>query len=305
MENMKNTANTYIKSTTTVFEINGEKIEVTGNRRFDEQNEPVFDYDLDNELLEEAGRKYRKSIQFNGLDLIEFRKKQGLTQALFAKIIGISRKTLISYEKNYAVPSKHYLRIIRSIMADPVFYSQLVSKLSELPTLKEKSALDSLRLEESPTLYNGYQNVDEVIIHNLLLFFTAKGISQTRLQKAFFYADFLNYKTTGSSLTGFYYRKMDYGPYSEELQKLCEEYINQNKLTHKMDNLIISSEKAKFTTLSKEQLDLIHNIKKYIDNNNAKDVSEESHKHKAWIEPKQFEKISYDYAHELNVDFLK
>ena len=72
-----------------------------------------------------------------------------------------------------------------------------------------------------------------------------------------------------------------------------------------MDNLIISSEKVKFTTLSKEQLDLIHNIKKYIDNNNAKDVSAESHKHKAWIERKQFEKISYDYAHELNVDFLK
>ena len=263
MENMKNMENTYIKSTTTVFEINGEKIEVTGNRRFDKKtDEPVFDSELDNALLEEAGRKYRESIHFNGLDLIEFRKKQGLTQALLAKIIGISRKTLISYEKNHAVPNKHYLRIIRSVMTDPSFYNQLISNLSELPTLKEMSALDNLRLEESPTLYNGYQNVDEVIIHNLLLFFTAKGISHTRLQKAFFYADFLNYKTTGSSLTGFYYRKMDYGPYSEELQKLCEEYTNQNKLTRKLDNLIVSSEKAKFTTLSKEQLDLIHSIKK-------------------------------------------
>ena len=303
---MKKIENTYIKLTTTVFEINDEKIEVTGNRRFDKKtDEPVFDSELDNALLEEAGRKYRESIHFNGLDLIEFRKKQGLTQALLAKIIGISRKTLISCEKNHAVPNKHYLRIIRSVMTDPSFYNQLISNLSELPTLKEMSALDNLRLEESLTLYNGYQNVDEVIIHNLLLFFTAKGISHTRLQKAFFYTDFLNYKTTGSSLTGLYYRKMDHGPYSEVLQNLYEEYINQNKLTRKLDSLIVSSEKAHFSNLTKQQLNLIYSIKKYIDKNNAKDVSEDSHQHKAWIEPKTYEKISYDYAHELNDDFLK
>lgn len=303
---MKKIENTYIKLTTTVFEINDEKIEVTGNRRFDKKtDEPVFDSEFDNALLEEAGRKYRESIHFNGLDLIEFRKKQGLTQALLAKIIGISRKTLISYEKNHAVPNKHYLRIIRSVMTDPSFYNQLISNLSELPTLKEMSALDNLRLEESPTLYNGYQNVDEVIIHNLLLFFTAKGISHTRLQKAFFYTDFLNYKTTGSSLTGLYYRKMDHGPYSEVLQNLYEEYINQNKLTRKLDSLIVSSEKAHFSNLTKQQLNLIYSIKKYIDKNNAKDVSEDSNQHKAWIEPKTYEKISYDYAHELNDDFLK
>ena len=77
---MKNIMNTYIKETTTTFQINDTTIIVSGKRRFDATtNEPVFDYDLDNALLIEAGKKYRESIHFDGEKLIEFRKKHDLT----------------------------------------------------------------------------------------------------------------------------------------------------------------------------------------------------------------------------------
>lgn len=63
---MKDNKNTYIKETTMTFKINDKNIVVKGNRRFDlTTNEPVFDYELDNALLIEAGKQYRQTVHFN------------------------------------------------------------------------------------------------------------------------------------------------------------------------------------------------------------------------------------------------
>lgn len=63
---MKDNKNTYIKETTMTFNINEVVIDVIGKRRFDlTTNEPVFDYELDNALLIEAGKQYRQTVHFN------------------------------------------------------------------------------------------------------------------------------------------------------------------------------------------------------------------------------------------------
>lgn len=302
---MKNIKNTYIKECTTTFQVNGMTISVSGKRRFDSiTNELLFDYDLDNALLIEAGKKYRESIHFDGGQLVEFRKKHELTQALFAKILGISRKTLISYEKNYAIPNNQNLKLIQSIIKDESLLEKMSTNFNTPLTYKEMETIGNLRVEESMDEYSGFQAIHEDILTSLILYFSEKGISQTRLQKAMFYSDFFNYKATGSSLTGLYYRKFPFGPYSEALNKVSDDLIRLEKITRNLDFLLVSQEKNNLDFLSESQLDIVKKIKRYIQKNDARAVSDDSHLHKGWIHTIDFEKISYEYAIDMEDIFL-
>jgi DNA-binding XRE family transcriptional regulator len=303
---MKNIMNTYIKETTTTFQINDMTISVSGKRRFDSMtNEPVFDYDLDNALLIEAGKKYRESIHFEGEKLIEFRKKHDLTQALFAKILGISRKTLISYEKNYAIPNNQNLKLIQSMIKDESLLEKMSTNFNTPLTYKEMEAIGNIRVEESMDEYSGFQAINEDILISLILFFSDKGISQTRLQKALFYSDFLSFKAVGISLTGLYYRKFPFGPYSEAINKVSDDLIRYKKMTRKLDHLMVSQVKSNLDFLNEIQLKIIEKVKNYIQKNDAKVVSEESHLHNGWIQTPDFGKISYEYALEMEDNFFQ
>lgn len=303
---MKNTNNTYIKETTTSFQINDMNITVKGNRRFDSTtNEILFDYDLDNRLLIEAGKIYRQSIHFDGEELIKFRKDNNLTQALLAKILGISRKTLISYERNYALPNNQNLKIIQSLLKDETMLEKMTSNFITPLTYKEMEIVGNIRVEESVDEYNGYQHINKELLIDLILYFTEKGISITRLEKALFYADFLNYKNSGSSLTGLYYRKLQFGPYSEHLIKVADDLFQVGKLSKKLDHLLVSTEKSNLSFLNEIQSNFIERIRSYIEKNDAKTVSEDSHRHEGWLKTPDYEKISYDFALELDDSFLQ
>lgn len=306
MINMKDNKNTYIKETTMTFKINEVVIDVIGKRRFDTlTNEPVYDYEPDNALLIESGKKYRETIHFDGQSIIKFRKKHHLTQALFSKILGISRKTLISYEKNMAVPNNQNLKLIQSILEDETLLNKMSNRFTTPLTYKEMETLGTLRIKESVDEYNGYQSVNEHVIIDLIYFFTEHGISQTRLQKALFYADFVNYRETGSSITGLTYRRFPNGPYSEALKKLSEDLLIQNKIERKWDYLLVANQDASLTFIHETQRQFLNKIKQYIQSNNAEVVSKESHQLDVWLKTEDYEKISYDFALEIDEQFFK
>ena len=47
-------------------------------------------------------------------------------------------------------------------------------------------------------------------MYNVIVFFAKDVVLKTKLLKEMFYADFLNYKETGASITGLEYRKLPY-----------------------------------------------------------------------------------------------
>ena len=53
---------------------------------------------------------------FFNLKVINLRNKFNLSQALFAKIIGCAKKTLVSYEKGTAIPNDNYKIILNSLI---------------------------------------------------------------------------------------------------------------------------------------------------------------------------------------------
>jgi len=54
-------------------------------------------------------------------DIKEIRKKLGMTQSIFALIIGVSRKTVESWETGRYMPDGAARRLITILQADPAF----------------------------------------------------------------------------------------------------------------------------------------------------------------------------------------
>lgn len=67
---------------------------------------------------------------------------------------------------------------------------------------------------------------------------------------------------------------------------------------------MISASKPDLSRLNDIQLEMISKIKKYIQKNDAKKVSDDSHKHDAWLKTADYEKISYDFALEMDESFI-
>jgi len=82
---------------------------------------------LDDQNLSKAFRKYAKK---HGLvtpeEIQRIRKKYGLSQALFAKILGINETTIKRYE-NGALPTESISNLIKS-MDSPEVFRELLKK---------------------------------------------------------------------------------------------------------------------------------------------------------------------------------
>ncbi len=64
---------------------------------------------------------------------------------------------------------------------------------------------------------------------------------------------------------------------------------------------IIAKNKPANTHLTKEQIHIINKVKEFFKNYNAEEISEYSHQEKAYKETKYKEKISYDYAFDIDL----
>ncbi|CAM3117669.1 type II TA system antitoxin MqsA family protein [Staphylococcus argensis] len=98
---------TYIKKGTEVFKIRDQEIEVESDFCFDiETNEKVFNEELDDRAINKAFDLYRKQNNILSKEKIkEIRNKYGLSPEEFAELTGISKESIIRYEKG-AIPTK-------------------------------------------------------------------------------------------------------------------------------------------------------------------------------------------------------
>ena len=111
---------TYVKEHKHDFIIKGKKINLTSNRRFCKNcNNLVYDSKLDNDASKKAINLYNKKYAITKEEIIELRKKYNLSQELFSKIIGCTKKELVSCEKGNSILNDNYLIIIRNLINKP------------------------------------------------------------------------------------------------------------------------------------------------------------------------------------------
>ena len=315
-------SNTYTKDHNHTYHIKGKKINFVSKRRFCENcNNLVYDKELDNLAGQKAIEIYNKNYGIPKEKIIALRNKYNLSQELFSKIIGCAKKTLISYEKGTSLPNDNYIIIINSLIAKPETiitlieankqqfsdkeYTKIQSKIANFIGNNSKQLFGSA--DFIPTEYNGYTQLNKEKVFNMILYFADKSVLKTKLLKEMFYADFLNYKNTGASITGLEYAKLNLGPVPNDYEQIINDCTEKKLIRyniefkneyeyHKLERL------AKINTkiFSKQELQTINKVKKFFNNYNSKEIVNFSHKEKGFIETEFYKKISYDYAFDID-----
>lgn len=311
---------TYVKDYEHNYNIKGKEIKFISPRRFcKECNSLVYDAELDNEASRKAIEIYNKNYGICKEDIVNLRNKYNLSQELFSKIIGCAKKTLISYEKGTAIPNDNYMIIINTLISKPDTIITLIESNKNQFTDKEyfriKEKISKFSNNEKqlfyikdfePNEYNGYTKLDKNKIINLILMFAKKGILKTKLLKEMFYADFLNYKYTGESITGLEYAKLPYGPVPDNFEKIITECKNEELISYNIEykneyelHNIKSLTEIDETVFTNEELDIIDKVIDFFKDFKSKEIADFSHEEKAYIETNFSDKISYDYAFDI------
>lgn len=316
-----NSEETYVKKYTHEYIIKGEKVVLNANRRFCSKcNNLVYDADLDNEVSKKALELYSKKYGIFKDDIINLRHGYNLSQELFAKVIGCAKKTLVSYENGQSIPNDSYLIIIKTLIENPksiyLFieankdhfskkdYDKLNEKLGKITNNIIEVSLNTNDLNE----FNGYTRLLKEKVNNIIIFLADGGIFKTKLLKEMFYADFINYKNTGKSMTGLKYVKLPYGPVPDNFESILVDCINSNLISYESkfygqyeSYVITSKRKVDADLFSKEEIELLKKIKEIFNSFGSKEIANYSHEEKAYKNTNFKDFISYDYAFDISI----
>lgn len=313
---------TYVKMNHNKFTKNGYDVEFDSEERFCKKCDcSVYDRELDNITLKKAIQVYNRQYGISE-DIKKIRKEIGLSLDELANIIGCAKKTLISYEKGESIPNDTYLIIIKTILDNPESIKLLINanrnmfedkkliriekKLNDYYANNSKGLF--LNKETEASEYNGFTEIDIDKLINIITLLSNKGINKTKLLKELFYIDFLSYKTKSCSITGLEYTKLPYGPVVDDFEKIFDTLTTNNIIDYNIkynnnyeEHIIKSKVKPNFNIFRKEELDIINKIQEYFKDFNVKEIEEYSHKENAYIKTKLGDKISYEYAFDINL----
>jgi putative zinc finger/helix-turn-helix YgiT family protein len=312
---------TYIKDYEHNYCIKGKNISFIEKRRFCKScNNLVYDSDLDNNASEIAINKYNEEYGITKEEIVDLRKTFNLSIELFAKIIGCAKKTLINYEKGKSIPNDSYLIILKSLKSKPETIKTIIDANKEQFTEKEYNKINEkiasilpnntkqliFNSEYTPNEYNGYSKLSKEKIYNIILFFSNQTVLKTKLLKEMFYTDFLYYKNNCKSITGLEYAKLPYGPVPDQFESILNECSKENMIKFKIEynnqyesHNISAIKKFDSKVFDEDELEILKQVKEKFKNYSSKDIVDFSHKEKAFTSTEFFEKISYDYAFDI------
>lgn len=309
---------TYIKNYEHNYCIKGKNVSFSAKRRFCKScNNLVYDSNLDNIASEIAINKYNEKYGVTKDEIVALRKKFNLTIELFAKIIGCAKKTLISYEKGKSIPNDSYLIILKSLISKPDTIKTIIGANKEQFTEKEYNKINekisSILPNNTKQLisnsecvsneYNGYSKLSKEKIYNIILYFSNQAVLKTKLLKEMFYTDFLYYKNNCKLITGLEYAKLPFGPVPDQFESILNECSKEKNIEYKIDynnqyesHNISAIKEFDSSIFNDDELEVLKKVKEKFKNYSSKEIVDFSHKEKAFTSVEFFEKISYDYA---------
>ena len=265
-------------------------------------------------------------------EIKEIREKYGLPATKMSEVLGFGINSYRNYE-NGEVPSQANARLIQ-IAGSPTKFKDLV-KLSDVLGEKQKEKLvkridhlietdkanffsfefqDYLLGDRVSSEFSGFRKPSLERLTEMIIFFSAKLEPwKTKLNKLLFYADFLNYKKAGFSMSGSRYRAINMGPVPNNFNSIFEYLANKNEIDISITEFPNGAEGEQFKPnknrqfrpelFSESELSVLAEVVSIFKDTSTADIIETSHKEKAWIENEKGRKIiSYkDYAFDLSI----
>ena len=335
--------NTHCAERTHSFEIKGEAIEVVASSRVcDDCENEIYDRDLSDTLLKQAYAIYRKRHNLLAPeDILALRERYGLSQRGLAALLGLGEVTVHRYE-NGSLPDdapNHLLRLMLNPWNVKALYQENKVQLSSVNQKKLEHNLNLILAQESVAqaasvleaswpettgkvaarkkvsdlqLRTGSRDFSPQRLMEMMLFFASQkgGVFKTKLNKLLWYADFHHFRLHGHSISGARYVHLPYGPVAHGYELYLGQLRQENKLQTQEEffDLGGSAEKLVFkgtleTELEDDAILVLTRVNQYFKSTSSKAISDLSHEEKAYRATNLGEEISYDYAHQLKIEF--
>jgi putative zinc finger/helix-turn-helix YgiT family protein len=279
----------------------------------DESGEQFTSSELDEMNLVQVYNQYRDEHNLPFPEEIrEIRQTYGLSAAKMAEVLGLGANTYRNYEQG-DVPSesnarliqlaqnpeefKHIINLSGVLQAKP--QKKLIEKIEQLIDRKNNEAQFDLEVyilgSKLPDEYTGYTKPSLAKLNAMVLFFAGELRPwKTSLNKLLFYADFLNFKMTGFSISGTRYRAIQMGPVPYNYNSIFD-WIERNAdvLVERKEFsnggvgetfLPASEQTSKAGILSAEEMDSLTKTSERFSGVSTQEIIAISHQELAWSE---------------------
>lgn len=306
------------------FNIKDEEIEISVKSlvcphcgsEFEDMNSEIDPYKL---AYDEYRR--RKGMVFPS-QIINFRKKFGLTQKELSSLLGFGDITLSRYE-NGALQDEAHDQLLKFVL-DPMNLLKLVKQKTEILSMKKREGLiskleaertiafinDEISKKDQPGIQTGNREFNLEKLINLVKFFTFQNpVVKSKLLKLLFYADFKSFKETNLSITGLRYAHLPFGPVPDKYDLLIASIpeidhaisMNMQLIGDYFGDVIVSSEPNETTIFNPTEEESIRTVHVKFKSYTAKTIEDFSHEEKGYKETRNGEIIAYSYANDLQI----
>ncbi|HAF61685.1 MAG TPA: hypothetical protein DCK95_05110 [Anaerolineaceae bacterium] len=304
------------------FEVRGENIPVEFSILRCPQCQTEFDNlgsDIDPYALAyEEYRKRKGMVHPNQIK--EFRKKYDLTQKELSNLLGVGEITLSRYE-NGALQDEAHDRLLKFIFEPSNLFFTIQEKENVISDEKKRALLPRLRYEtdiesflrfytnQKPDIFSGNKMVDLEKVVDMIRFFTySQSIFKTKLLKLMFYADFKFFKDFNQSITGLRYEHYTFGPVPYHFIELIGVALNidanisiEERGAGDYTGEVIISANPPSSNLSQEEITTLREVQDHFASFTSREIVNYAHREKGFMQTKDRELISYEYAKELQI----
>jgi putative zinc finger/helix-turn-helix YgiT family protein len=261
-------------------------------------------------------------------EIIALRKKYGLSQRQFAKILGWSHATLSRYESGalqskshndelmmLQEPSNMLLLLEKKAPDANRELGMIIEKVKGMADGKEEKDDYFSWIEKSfvkkASAYTGFKVFNQDKFLQTVKFFACKDprLFKVKLMKYLWYADFLHFKRATVSINGLQYVHLPLGPVPDNYNLLLhlvetsghfeKEYVECGH-----DNLgELYKPVGEFddSLFSAEELQTLNYVYEKFKHASSRSISSLSHEETAWLETDAGEPISYEHALKLSL----
>lgn len=268
-------------------------------------DEEVYIPEVSDRIQQAFFNEYRLDHQLLTVDeIVKIRKSIGLTQRDFSRLLGFGEITISRYELG-SLPSKNNAQIISSITDRKILEEKFHQNSSMLSDEGQEIIERYLKLKGNTT---GKVKFSKDKFHELTYLFIEEAkknheeVTETKLNKLLFYADFNHYNKFGKGITGSKYIKLQFGPVpnNSQLKYSMNPYISYMKTDDDKTYFEIVKKPSSWH-LNELEIKIVESVYSYFKNTNAKKISDISHQESAWAHANLLEEISYEHAKELKI----
>ena len=297
-----------------------------------ECNQDLYVNKIEDENNERIYKIYRQKANIiKAEDIVKLREKYDISQRELTAILGFGKMTINRYERG-GLPTKSQSDYIKLLIENEDKFIEKVNEAYENNNITEKTYkkivsegqeenISKKRVQENirrylkevlnrkPDIYNGYKSLDLEKVENIISYIASKvkNLTITSLNKYLWYIDMLSFNKRAVAITGLTYQNQKFGPtivYKkyDELSLLDDKYQREDIETENGNTTkIISNENFNLDKINDSEKEIIDTIIKLLKNKKVADISEMSHREDGWKKTKRLEKISFEYAMNLNI----